>query len=418
MRGFGSFLTRWLPPSLAAEVSSPFFLTFRDADRERAYRDDHFTRSLGQLRAALALGIAMYAAFGVLDGYLIPDVAQTAWLIRYALVVPLASLVLALSYTRHFRAMMEATTALVMFVASLGIVAMVAIAEPPGNYLYYAGLLLVVTFMMTFLRPRFPIATALAWITFLLYEITAVWGGRVPTTILVSNTVFFAAFTVVAMLANYTLESLVRSDFLQRQVIQDQARRLEENLFEVELRRREAEAHAQIDSLTGLYNRRHFFAMLDYACNRDRRTPRELSVLLMDLDHFKHVNDTFGHLVGDEVLQSVAQIMRFGIRQGDVPCRYGGEEFAILLPQASLTVATMVGERLREILERTTIPTDKGPILITTSVGVASLADDEEGFEALLERADGALYTAKREGRNQVRVASATDPATRALPLG
>lgn len=418
MRGFGSALTQWLSQPLAAAVKSPFWLTFKDPEREKAYRDDYYVRSLGQIRVALVLGVAMYALFGVLDGYLIPYAAGTAWLIRYAIVVPLGAIVFALSYTRYFRAWMEGLIAFVVLVGSVGIVAMAAIAESPGNYLYYAGLLLAVTFNLTFLRPRFPIATALAWITFALYEITAVWGGRVPIAILVNNTVFFAAFNVVDMLANYSLESLVRSDFLQRQIIQEQAHRLEENLFEVELRRREAEAHAQIDPLTGLYNRRHFFAMLDYACNGDRRTPRDLSVLIMDLDHFKHVNDTFGHLVGDQVLQSVAQIMRFGIRQGDVPCRYGGEEFAILLPQANLTVATMVGERLREIVERTTIPTDKGPILITTSVGVASLTDDEEGFEALLERADGALYTAKREGRNRVRVANFTDPAARALPLG
>ncbi len=387
-------------------MGSPLTLTFRDLDVERAYRNDLLQKSLGQLRLALVLGILLYAAFGALDAYLIPDTAQLAWIIRFGVIVPFASGVLALTYTRYHESVGETAVALAGLVSGLGIVAMVAAASPPGNYLYYAGLLLVVTFNLTFLRPRFPIAFALAWIHFGLYEATAIWVSHTPTAILVNNTFFFGAFNVIAMMTNYSLESYTRSDFLQRTIIREQTERLEENLIEVERRRREAEAHAQIDPLTGLYNRRHFFAMLDYTCNRDRRSPRDLSVLIMDLDHFKRINDTFGHLVGDQVLQSVAQMMRFGIRQGDIPCRFGGEEFAILLPQANLSVAAAVGERLRDILERTTIPTDKGPIQVTTSIGVAALREDEEGFDALLERADSALYLAKNGGRNQVRSAA------------
>lgn len=416
MKRLSLFLTPRLPDTLAGAVSSALTLNFKDPQVERAYRKDLFRKSLGQIRLALILGILLYGVFGALDAYLIPDAAQLAWAIRYLMILPFATGVLLLSYTRFFEPLAETAVALISLIDGLGIVAMVAAASPPGNYLYYAGLLLVVTFNLTFLRPRFPVATASAWIHFGLYEVTALWISQTPTAILVNNTFFFVAFNVIAMMANYSLESYMRSDFLQRQIIREQTERLEENLSEVERRRREAEAHAQIDSLTGLYNRRYFFAMLDFVCNRDRRSPGNTSVLLMDLDHFKTINDTYGHLVGDQVLQGVSQTMRFGIRQGDIPCRYGGEEFAILLPQADLGVATAVGERLREILARTLIPTDKGQIGVTTSVGVACLDEHDEGYEVLLERADKALYTAKRAGRNRVCAAGEADEARQPLP--
>ncbi len=400
-----TLLTRQLPELLAAAVRNPFSLTFVDGESERAYREDRFAKLLGPTRMALVLGILLYSAFGALDRYLIPEAVDVAWFIRFAIICPVALAVLAASFARRFRPWIEQATVLSGLVAGFGIVAMVAYADPPGNYLYYAGLLLVVTFNLVLLRPHIPIAAGVAVVMFAAYEVTAIWVSPSPTAIIISNTVFFLAFDALALMANYSLEAYTRNDFLQRRVIQEQTARLEENLVDVERRRREAEEHAQIDPLTGLYNRRHFFAMLDYSCRPGWQSARELSVLLLDLDHFKHINDTYGHRVGDQVLQSTAQAMRFGIRQGDVASRHGGEEFAILLPGADLPTATAVAERLREMVERTAIPTDKGAIYITLSVGVATLSMGDADFDALLERADLALYAAKDAGRNRVCVA-------------
>ena len=169
MKRFLLFLTPRLPDTLAGAVSSALTLNFKDPLVERAYRKDLFRKSLGQIRLALILGILLYAVFGALDAYLIPDAAQLAWAIRYLMILPFATGVLLLSYTRYFEPLAGTAVALISLIGGLGIVAMVAAASPPGNYLHYAGLLLVVTFNLTFLRPRFPVATASAWIHFGLY---------------------------------------------------------------------------------------------------------------------------------------------------------------------------------------------------------------------------------------------------------
>ena len=406
MSGPFGLLTRRLPTLLAESVREPFTLTFRAAEVEHAYRQDRALKLIGQTRLALVMGILMYAMFGALDRYLIPEAADLAWWIRFAIVCPVATAVVGLTFVRRLQRWQELATVVSGLIGGVGIVAMVASAKPPGSYLYYAGLLLVVTFNLVLLRPRIGVAAGIAVAIFSAYEITAIWINPTPTAILINNTFFFVAFVVLALMANYLLEVYMRSDFLQRRVIQAQTLRLEEHLAEVEIRRREAEEHAQIDPLTGLYNRRHFFAMLDYTCRPGwQKGPWNLSVLLLDLDHFKRINDTFGHRIGDQVLQSIAQALRFGICQGDVASRHGGEEFAILLPNANAETAAAVAERLRLMIEATVIPTDKGAIRCTVSIGVATLTDRDGDFDALLERADRALYAAKNGGRNQVQLA-------------
>ena len=392
-----------LPEPLASEVRDPVRLTFSDQATEWAYQEDYFDRSIGHVRLALALGGLLYGVFGLLDQQLIPEAKLAAWMIRFAVVCPILMGVFVFSYSRHFRARLELLVWSAGFVAGCGIIVMVTLASPPGNYLYYAGLLLSITFYFTFMRLRFILATTLAWIIFLLYLMVAIWINQTPSAILFNNIFFFVSFNITGMLACYSLESYMRSDFLQRRIIYQQTQQLRETLQQVEQRRREAEDISHLDPLTNLFNRRYFFTLVEYECKRDRRFLHDSSLLLLDLDHFKLVNDTFGHLAGDQVLQAIAQIIKSGIRQKDVHCRYGGEEFAILLPQTSIDTAIRVGQRLREILENHPIPTDKGLVGVTMSIGVASRSgEDEISFDSLIEQADAALYAAKKAGRNQV----------------
>ncbi|HRF48630.1 MAG TPA: diguanylate cyclase [Anaerolineales bacterium] len=396
-------LTRQISEPLAEAVKNPLTLTFADPEVELAYRSDAYERSLSRVRLAVALGGVMYALFGVLDRIVIPEAVWIAWSIRYGILVPISAIVFGLSYTRLFRRWMEAALVLMALVGGVGIIIMSAAAVEPGNYLYYVGLLQVVTLAFTFARPRFVLATGIAWILFLLYLFVATQLTPTPTAILLSNVAAFLAFNTIGMLAHHSLESYTRSDFLQRRLIAEQTARLEDTLFEVEAQRREAEERARIDPLTSLFNRRHFFAMLDYTRAQGLPAVRQLSVLILDLDHFKQVNDTHGHRAGDQVLQAVSQIIRFCVREGDIACRYGGEEFAILLPGADLQTALTVGERLRESLERTEIPTEFGQLHVTVSIGAGCLEEgDDPDLDSLLDRADTALYAAKHAGRNRV----------------
>ncbi|WP_427023176.1 PleD family two-component system response regulator [Aureimonas ureilytica] len=160
---------------------------------------------------------------------------------------------------------------------------------------------------------------------------------------------------------------------------------------------------ATIDPLTGLYNRRFLEGHLSQAIEQAERNNRSLCVLMLDIDHFKRINDTYGHDAGDEVLRQFAEHLKRGLRASDLAARIGGEEFAIIMPDAEIAAALSAAERLRRGIEAEPLRVQDHTIALTTSIGVGSLAAD--GQRGLMKRADMALYKAKRDGRNKVEVA-------------
>lgn len=163
----------------------------------------------------------------------------------------------------------------------------------------------------------------------------------------------------------------------------------------------EVKSLAVRDGLTGLYNYRHFREVLDHQIEVSRRYGWPLSLLFVDIDDFKVVNDTWGHPEGDLVLKALTHFLQSHVRHADVICRYGGEEFVVLLPQTSRPQAYRLAERLRGEIALTPIALSHGEIFITVSIGVASLGGDMSGDE-LLKVADAALYRAKQSGKNRV----------------
>ncbi|MUM77264.1 PAS domain S-box protein [Pseudodesulfovibrio sp. F-1] len=159
---------------------------------------------------------------------------------------------------------------------------------------------------------------------------------------------------------------------------------------------------ATTDSLTGLYNRRRFMELAEREFVRSRRYQGALTMLMMDIDHFKRVNDTHGHDVGDEVLRELAHISRVTLREPDVLGRLGGEEFGVLLPETDAAAALEVAERLRRAIEDASMVTAAGEMRITVSIGAAASDADADSVATLLKRADVALYAAKEAGRNRV----------------
>ncbi len=165
--------------------------------------------------------------------------------------------------------------------------------------------------------------------------------------------------------------------------------------------RQKAEYLAHHDPLTGLYNRRAFFDMSRATWSQVHRNPRPLSVLILDIDHFKRVNDLQGHDTGDKLLTSVSNLLTATCRTGDILARWGGEEFVILLPDTDLNQARAFAERVRQIIEEAKHETPQGNIRCTASIGVADYVDDVT-LDALIARADVRLYEAKNAGRNRV----------------
>lgn len=167
-----------------------------------------------------------------------------------------------------------------------------------------------------------------------------------------------------------------------------------------------AEHYAAMDPLTGLYNRRHFLHLAEHAFDEALYKKNPLCVIMLDLDHFKRVNDSFGHLIGDDVLVEVANLIRSCLRTRDVLGRYGGEEFAIILPETTTNQGILVCERIRSTIEAAQIKTARGTVRVTVSGGIGMILDDDTfgtlTLMMLFNRADQALYQAKQSGRNQI----------------
>ena len=159
------------------------------------------------------------------------------------------------------------------------------------------------------------------------------------------------------------------------------------------------------DGLTKLFTHRHFFTLLDTELKRTARYNHVMSVLMMDIDNFKSINDTYGHQVGDKILREVAKVISTTVRKIDMPARYGGEEFAVLLPETSIDGAKIVAEKLRQKVSEIVIElNDSTKVSATISIGVASFPDVDGDELALMEQADKALYQAKNNGKNCVYV--------------
>lgn len=196
---------------------------------------------------------------------------------------------------------------------------------------------------------------------------------------------------------------------LERNLSRDQAMALDSALRHMALCLKHAKNYQEMchfadrDSLTGAYNRRSFEQILNAEAARRERYKTELSLLMLDIDHFKAVNDTWGHLKGDEVLRAVSGVIAATIRQTDYCARYGGEEFVVLLPHTSTRNAAWLAERLRRKIQKLNMTNGKDRFTVTASLGVSSiLPGEKKDALTLVGEADKALYQAKEEGRNRV----------------
>jgi diguanylate cyclase (GGDEF)-like protein len=195
----------------------------------------------------------------------------------------------------------------------------------------------------------------------------------------------------------HQMEAVIRARTEDLQRALDQAQELRERY----------EALAVVDDLTGLHNRRFFFPEAQAALSRARRYGEPFSVLTLDLDHFKRVNDLHGHAVGDRVLQDVGAALKAMLREGDILARFGGEEFVFALPETGADGAVRLAQRVRECLSRMSWDVGRERLAVTASIGIAALAKDDtagstqEHLDRLLAQADKALYSSKEGGRDR-----------------
>ena len=190
------------------------------------------------------------------------------------------------------------------------------------------------------------------------------------------------------------------------QELEQRMHSLQRENLDLTVRNRTLSEVSSRDTLTGLYNRWYVIEKIDSELNRALRHGSPMSLLMLDIDHFKRINDTWGHPAGDEVLRSVGKLLRESCRIYDVPGRYGGEEFCIVLPETKPGNTTVVAERIRKRLESTALPCGDGSVAVTASIGIAGMDDGADGEvlspAGLIDRADRALYSAKSRGRNRI----------------
>jgi len=192
-------------------------------------------------------------------------------------------------------------------------------------------------------------------------------------------------------------------DSLELRARVDVHHRLARIIRELEESKKALAELATTDSLTKLKNRRFFYAQAEQNLSACRRYGKDMSLLLLDIDHFKKVNDTFGHHAGDEVLVRVARLLAHMVRGVDTVARFGGEEFAVLMPETNRLGAAVLGERIRAAIEREQISVDGQHIPVTVSIGITTLAaEDVESIDQMLNVADQRLYLAKNNGRNRI----------------
>ena len=212
-----------------------FTLTF-PKQLEKEFHLTHFRKNLKQVRIALLLGIFFYAAFAGLDAIILPEVRPQLWLIRFAIVIPFIVVVYLLSYSKLYIRLINLTTAGVVLMAGLGIIAMILIAPAPENALYYAGLLLVLFYGYTFFKLRFIWAMLAGWLIVVVYEFAAVLLIDTPTNLLLSNSYFFLAGNLIGMFASYSIEVISRRDFIQAYLLETEKEKVDTLNRELEAR--------------------------------------------------------------------------------------------------------------------------------------------------------------------------------------
>ncbi len=210
------------------KINGKIFKTVYDSRFENDFSEHHYQNSIRHVRISLQLAILIYGLFGILDNWIVPEVKEDLWLIRYAMFVPYALAVYFFSFTSYFKKYMQFAIASVFFFAGIGIIGMIAIAPYPGNYSYYAGLILVFFYGYTFFKLRFIWATVAGWSIVIIYELAAILIFDTPIEILVNNNFFFLAGNIIGMIACYSIEYYSRRDFLHSRLLEAEKKKVEE----------------------------------------------------------------------------------------------------------------------------------------------------------------------------------------------
>ncbi|WP_079436426.1 GGDEF domain-containing protein [Zoogloea sp. LCSB751] len=361
-------------------------------DAFHAYQDEHYRRFL---LVVTLLGQLAYMSYVLADMIVVPDVFDLSIAVRSAYIALVLPLTLGMFlWSRNIRLLDLLLPVQIFFAAILWFELLVRSSSPWVTTYQYASVIFIVLANLC-VQVRFlpSLAISLLISAAVMQGVYRLAAGN-QEVVLVFSLVYLPVL-LFSLFISWSTTLDRRRAFLR--ALLDRMTREDLSAVNDKL-----QALAHIDPLTGIGNRRDFEMRAQRELARAQRYQRPLSLLSLDVDHFKRINDTHGHAVGDEVLRALARVANQELREHDLLARFGGEEFVALLPDTTLDEALVVAERMRGALGACCVLSGEAGIRFTVSVGVAQLADGSSELTSLLKAADKALYQAKQKGRNQV----------------
>lgn len=369
-------------------------LRFADAALEADFRRYHLAEFLPRMRKSLPVALALFLAFAMLDALSLPPLVRDGVLgLRLGGIVPVLALTWVALYVRSLREWLQWLVSASALASGLGIVGIIWVARVHAFGLPYEGIILATFFSYFLTGLRFVAASLCGWLVFLAYVAMELHVGLNGDTLLY-NAFFLATANLIGCFGNHFLEQAVRQNFCSMVQLHKLAER---------------------DFITGLLNRRAFSTRATGIWRQALRDGRSIGIAMVDVDHFKHYNDHYGHAAGDVALQSVAHVIAEHARRPlDACARYGGEEFVVLWYDVDADHALALAQRMCQAVQALGLPHVASPTagVVSISVGlVCTAVHNAAQWDAALRAADQALYQAKQQGRNRVCVA---DPRTAA----
>jgi diguanylate cyclase (GGDEF)-like protein len=372
---------------------------------EDEFQHDYALRYRTHLQLAMLLGCFALLACGVVDPFWMPEAAGRLWTVRALVVAPMVALLL-LSRSSLGERHMQFFAAVASCLAVGGLVGLSLNASEPFNHYYSGAITMVMLVVFVLSRMQFNWGVGCAFIMLLTLNVGFLGFSEANVKLLTINNFVFVASAVFALVGTFLIERSLRQNYLQSRMLSFQNTDLEESNLRLQYL-------TAVDGLTQIANRRSLDMTLATEWQRSLRKREPIGLVMIDVDHFKLFNDTYGHQAGDECLRGVAGALKeFARRPGDIAARYGGEEFVLVLSNATAQQAQLVAERVRDRIMELAIPHQRSSHgSVTASFGVASMVPGahHSGPEALLLAADQALYRAKELGRNRVMVNTAVD---------
>ncbi|WP_150302610.1 GGDEF domain-containing protein [Pseudomonas saliphila] len=374
---------------------------FRDPDRERAYLEKNQHAIARQMTVALAVWAALVLVFLLADLESLIDSAGfwVSTVIRLSMVAALVFF----AWKIKRRPMLATQARWISALEVIGMTAFLAVYLFRPEVSHWAFTLTLIMLVTTFVYIPNRIPAILAVTSYMgvstvviLYHVDSLVPSQLVSISIVTLMPIGLGWGTAAR-----TQVLQRTQFALWQQAQEVNARLSREVEQRSRLQAELVHQATTDALTGLNNRRQYESLFQHELNRSLRTGQPLTLCIIDLDHFKQINDTWGHAVGDEVLKRVGQLCRDSFRATDILGRLGGEEFVALLPETDLPSALMVAQRFVDKLAAITVSEEVPQLRVTATVGVAQ-RDNENHLDPLLQRADKALYAGKNAGRNQV----------------